>query len=148
VESGESPRRGTPGQRPQAKIRNRRVRLITASSRPASKSRKPGAGQQPVRVYDGVKPFEEPALSNETGTEIELEGVTDEVLGELTRRVEDIDNSYRAVAEKMGQLYMCADANKVATLTRSLDKPMRNASDNEQMFAAILDTLKMHAKQR
>jgi uncharacterized protein YigA (DUF484 family) len=66
----------------------------------------------------------------------------------LTRRVQDIDNSYRAVAEKMGQLYMCADANKVEALTRSLDKPMRNASDNEQTFAAILDVLKLQAKRR
>ncbi len=59
-----------------------------------------------------------------------------------------IDDSYRAVAEKMGQLYMCADAYRVGALTRSLDKPMRNASDNEQMFAAILDTLRMHANRR
>ncbi len=79
---------------------------------------------------------------------LELDGVSDEALAELTRRVQDIDNSYRSVAEKMGQLYMCADENKVTSLTRGLDKPMRNASDNEQAFAAILEQLRQHAGQR
>jgi hypothetical protein len=79
---------------------------------------------------------------------IELDGVSAEALAELTRRVQDIDNSYRAVAEKMGQLYMCADSNQVVSLTRSLDKPMRNASDNERTFAAILDELRMYSTQR
>lgn len=78
----------------------------------------------------------------------ELEAMSDEVLTELTRRVQDIDNSYRAVAEKMGQLYMLADENKVASLTSNLDKPMRNASENEQMFAVILDDLRIHANRR
>lgn len=87
-------------------------------------------------------------MSHDLVNDIELNGVSEDVLDELTRRVQDIDNSYRAVAEKMGQLYMCADENKVVALTRSLDKPMRNASDNEQMFAAILDTLKMQANRR
>jgi len=77
-----------------------------------------------------------------------LDAVSDEVLDELIKRIQDIDNSYRAVAQKMGQLYMCADENKVASLTRSLDKPMRNASDNEQTFASILDDLRMVANQR
>ena len=63
-------------------------------------------------------------------------------LGDVYKRQ---DNSYRAVAEKMGQLYMCADENKVASLTRRLDKPMRNASDNEQTFSAILEELRMQA---
>ncbi len=87
-------------------------------------------------------------MIDDTGTDVELDAVSVEVLSELIRRVQDIDNSYRAVAQKMGQLYICADENRVAALTRSLDKPMRNASDNERMFAAILDTLKMHAKLR
>ena len=78
----------------------------------------------------------------------ELAEVSAEALAELTRRVEDIDNSYRSVAVKMGQLYMCADENKVASLTRMLDKPMRNASDNEQAFAAILEDLRQQASQR
>lgn len=71
----------------------------------------------------------------------ELDAVGADALAELTRRIQDINNSYRAVAEKMGQLYMLADENKVASLTRGLDKPMRNASDNEQMFAAALEEL-------
>jgi hypothetical protein len=78
----------------------------------------------------------------------DLDAIGESVLKELTRRVQDIDNSYRAVAEKMGQLYMLADENKVASLTSSLDKPMRNASDNEQMFSAILEELRVHANRR
>lgn len=87
-------------------------------------------------------------MTEETGLGNDLANVSREVLGELTKRVQDIDNSYRAVAEKMGQLYMCADENKVASLTRRLDKPMRNASDNEQTFSAILEELKMQANRR
>lgn len=87
-------------------------------------------------------------MTEETGLGNDLANVSGEVLGELTKRVQDIDNSYRAVAEKMGQLYMCADENKVASLTRRLDKPMRNASDNEQTFSAILEELKMQANRR
>jgi len=79
---------------------------------------------------------------------LELADASDEVLGELIRRIRDIDNSYRAVAEKMGQLYMCADENKVSSLTRILEKPMRNASDNEQTFAAILADLGKYANRR
>jgi len=78
----------------------------------------------------------------------ELDLLSADALNEIMRRVQDIDNSHRAVAEKMGQLYMCADANRATWLTRSLDKPMRNASKNEQMFAAILDDLHMQANQR
>lgn len=84
-------------------------------------------------------------MTEETGLGADLANVSEGVLGELTKRVQDIDNSYRAVAEKMGQLYMCADENKVASLTRRLDKPMRNASDNEQTFSAILEELRMQA---
>ena len=84
-------------------------------------------------------------MTAETGLGADLANVSEGVLGELTKRVQDIDNSYRAVAEKMGQLYMCADENKVASLTRRLDKPMRNASDNEQTFSAILEELRMQA---
>jgi predicted transcriptional regulator len=70
-----------------------------------------------------------------------LDKIADEGLNELLRRVQDINNSYRAVAEKMGQLYMCADELQLTALTRDLDKPMRNASDNEQLFAALLEDL-------
>ncbi|MBK6972503.1 MAG: hypothetical protein IPH26_06000 [Sterolibacteriaceae bacterium] len=84
-------------------------------------------------------------MTEETELGADLANVSEGVLGELTKRVQDIDNNYRAVAEKMGQLYMCADENKVASLTRRLDKPMRNASDNEQTFSAILEELRMQA---
>jgi len=87
------------------------------------------------------------SMKADTNTAIDLKDASEDVLRDLTRRVQDIDNSYRAVAEKMGQLYMCADENKIASLTRRLDKPMRNASENEQMFAGILDELRMQAKQ-
>lgn len=80
----------------------------------------------------------------EDNTGLDLGQVGADVLADLTRRVQDINNSYRAVAQKMGQLYIVADQAQVPALTRSLDKPMRNASDNEQMFAAILDALQAH----
>lgn len=79
---------------------------------------------------------------------LDLHDLSTEVISELTNRVQDIDNCYRAVAEKMGQLYMCADTNKAVGLTARLDKPMRNASDNEQRFAAMLEELHMLASQR
>ncbi|NJN00791.1 MAG: hypothetical protein HC793_04255 [Aquincola sp.] len=72
-----------------------------------------------------------------------LEHADAAVLDEMTRRVEDIDNSYRAMAEKVGQLYMRADEHHLGAITRHLDKPMRNASDNERMFAGLLEDLRM-----
>jgi hypothetical protein len=80
--------------------------------------------------------------------DLALHSVGAEVIEELTRRVEDIDRAYRAVAEKMGQLYMQADVHRLSALTRRLDKPMRNASENEQAFAAILEELRLHAHPR
>ena len=80
--------------------------------------------------------------------DVDVAEVSDEVLSQLIKRVQDIDNTYRAVAEKMGQLYMLADEHHVSSLTRSLDKPMRNASDNEQAFAAILQDLRKRANRR
>lgn len=87
-------------------------------------------------------------MPKDNRTFLVLDDVSADALTELTRRVQDIDNSYRAVAEKMGQLYMCADSNNAAALTQRLDKPMRNASENEQTFAAMLDELRMVAKRR
>ncbi len=78
----------------------------------------------------------------------EIGEVSDEVLGELVRRVQDIDATYRDVARKMGQLYLCADANHVASLTRTLDRPMRNTSDDEQAFADLLEQLRGAARRR
>ncbi len=80
---------------------------------------------------------------SQTLDEIELAALDD-----LARRVEDIDNSYRAVAEKVGQLYLRADEQHLDALTAQLDKPMRNASENEQTFAALLDELKMQQNRR
>lgn len=74
-----------------------------------------------------------------------LERVDAATLAELVRRLRDIDHRYREAAERMGQLYMFADGNRVASLTRRLDQPMRNASQNEQAFAALLDELQVLA---
>lgn len=86
-------------------------------------------------------------MTEKTKMSTELTGASAEVLTELTNRVQDVGNSYRSLAEKMGQLYMCADENKVISLTEILDKPMRNASDNEQTFVAILEELRVLASQ-
>ena len=71
-----------------------------------------------------------------------------EVLDEMSRRVQDIDNCYRAVAEKVGQLYLRADEHRLPEITSQLDKPMRNASENEQAFAALLDELRQVRSRR
>ncbi|MEO6409302.1 MAG: hypothetical protein ABIO45_11200 [Burkholderiaceae bacterium] len=84
--------------------------------------------------------------STSTPPGLGLEGVDAATLAELLRRLRDIDQSYRVAAEKMGQLYMFADGSRAAALTRSLDQPMRNASQNEQAFAALLDELQMLAE--
>lgn len=70
------------------------------------------------------------------------------VLQDLARRVTDIDNTYRAVAEKVGQLYMKADDAGLNEVTELLDKPMRNASDNQQSFAELLGELQLALSQR
>lgn len=71
----------------------------------------------------------------------DLGHVSEAVREELARRVMEIESGYRAIAEKMGQLYMRADEHELASLTRSLDRPMRNASDNERALGAILEEL-------
>lgn len=68
-----------------------------------------------------------------------------EVYEDLLRRVTDIDNAYRAIAEKAGQLYMKADEAGLNGITEMLDKPMRNASDNQQAFSRLLADLKLQA---
>ena len=87
-------------------------------------------------------------MSTKSSADIELDSVGDEVLAELIRRVQEIDTAYRAVAQKMGLLYMYADRHALPSLTRSLDKPMRHAADIERTAAAILDTLRMNSKRR
>jgi hypothetical protein len=79
-------------------------------------------------------------MVSETDTrhERELDSRDLDLLDEMARRITEIDNSYRAMAEKVGQLYMRADEAGLEQLTEMLDKPMRNASDNQQSFAALL----------
>ena len=77
-----------------------------------------------------------------------LENVEVDTLAELVRRMRDIDDSLRAAAEKMGQLYMFADVSQAEALTCRLDLPMRSASQNERAFAALLDELQMIARHR
>jgi len=74
--------------------------------------------------------------------------VPEHVLAELIRRVREIEASYRGVAQKMGQLYMYADQHELDLLTRDLDRPMRNASDNERAMVSILDELQLSASRR
>ena len=79
--------------------------------------------------------------------ERELDSSDHDLLEEMARRITEIDNSYRAVAEKVGQLYMRADEAGLEQVTNMLDKPMRNASDNQQSFAALLREVRQ-ARQR
>jgi|GEM_PF-1286889 len=74
--------------------------------------------------------------------------VPEQVLVELKRRVLEIEASYREVAQKMGQLYMYADQEGLAFLTRYLDRPMRTASENERAMVSILDELQLNASHR
>ncbi|HEY6133038.1 MAG TPA: hypothetical protein VIW70_03580 [Rubrivivax sp.] len=74
--------------------------------------------------------------------------IPDEVLTELVRRVGQIEAMYREIAQRMGQLYMYADQHELASLTRNLDRPMRNASDNERAMVSILGELHWHATRR
>ncbi|WP_439520615.1 hypothetical protein [Hydrogenophaga sp.] len=78
-------------------------------------------------------------LSLESGT------VPEPVRSELKRRLLEIEAGYRDVAQKMGQLYMYADQQGLALLNRYLDRPMRNASDNERAVVSILDELQLNA---
>ena len=87
-------------------------------------------------------------MTLDTQKQAELEAIDAQGLAELIRRVQDIHDSYRVVAEKMGQLYMCADELKLSALTKELDKPMRNASDNEQMFCAALEELQASSRRK
>ncbi len=70
---------------------------------------------------------------------LEAGPVPEPVVMEVKRRVLEIEAGYREVAQKMGQLYMYADQQGLVLLTRYLDQPMRNASDNERAMVSILD---------
>ncbi|MDM7941374.1 MAG: hypothetical protein QUV35_01980 [Hydrogenophaga sp.] len=80
--------------------------------------------------------------------DLEAGQVPEQVVLELKRRVLDIEAGYREIAQKMGQLYMYADRQGLALLTRYLDRPMRNASDNERAMVSILDELQLDASRR
>lgn len=81
-------------------------------------------------------------MSNQPASRLALDDLSEESLKELTSRVEDLANSYRAVAEKMGQLFVWADENKAMAVTRGLDKPMRNSSENQQFLTELLERLR------
>ncbi|WP_332742190.1 hypothetical protein [Hydrogenophaga sp.] len=76
---------------------------------------------------------------------LEAGQVPEQVLQELKRRVLEIEDGYREVAQRMGQLYMYADQQGLAFLTRYLDQPMRHASDIEQAMVSIIDGLQLNA---
>jgi hypothetical protein len=87
-------------------------------------------------------------MNQDVTLDIQVRDVEAEVLADLIKRITDLDNAYRAIAEKAGQLYMRADEAGMSRLTELLDKPMRNASDNQQAFAALLADLQVQANRR
>ncbi len=86
------------------------------------------------------------AVDQGQGASLGLGDIDAATLAELLRRLRDIDHSYRAAAEKMGQLYMYADGHQAAALTRRLDQPMRNAAQHERDLAALVDELQVLAR--
>lgn len=87
-------------------------------------------------------------MNQEVTLDTQVNQVDADVLNDLIKRIADLDNAYRAIAEKAGQLYMKADEAGMSRLTELLDKPMRNASDNQQAFAGLLSDLQLHANRR
>lgn len=78
----------------------------------------------------------------------QIRAVKADILKDLIHRITDLDNAYRAIAEKAGQLYMKADEAGMSRLTELLDKPMRNASDNQQTFAGLLANLQVQVHRK
>lgn len=72
----------------------------------------------------------------------ELRSASPQALAKLIRLAGEADAHYRAAAERIGQLYMNADAQGLAGLTRSLDHPMRRIAETERLFARLLDELR------
>lgn len=99
---------------------------------------RPGAASRRKRLMAGPKNLLDPEAGE----------VSEQVVLELQRRVLEIEAGYREIAQKMGQLYMYADRQGLAQLTRCLDRPMRNASDNECAMVSILDELRLDASRR
>lgn len=89
-----------------------------------------------------------PAPSPKNLLALDAGPVSEPVLVELRQRVLDIEAGYREIAQKMGQLYMYADRQGLVFLTRFLDRPMRNASDNERAMVSILDELQVNDSRR
>lgn len=85
---------------------------------------------------------------NTTINNNQLDGLEEALFDDIMRRINDIDNAYRSIAEKAGQLYMKADEAQLVDLTGLLDKPMRNASDNHQSFAALLEEMQLSQNRR
>lgn len=77
-----------------------------------------------------------------------LEQLDAELLDELTRRLESIGRSYSALAQQVGALYIKADGSGLDSFTRALDRPMRNASTDQQSFEALLDATQQARQDR
>ncbi len=77
-------------------------------------------------------------------TELEQQDV--ELLDELTRRLASIGHSYSILAQQVGALYIRADESGLDSLTQALDRPMRNASNDQQAFDALQEAT-LQAKQ-
>lgn len=68
-----------------------------------------------------------------------LEQQDAELLDELASRLESIGHSYSTMAQQVGALYIRADESGLDSLTQALDRPMRNASTDQQTFDALLE---------
>ena len=68
------------------------------------------------------------------------------LLNEMAKRIDDIEQGYRAMAEKVGQLYMRVNEAGLEQVAEMLDQPMRNASDIEQSFAALLHEFRQNTR--
>jgi hypothetical protein len=73
------------------------------------------------------------------GHALALEQQDATLLAELASRLESIGRSYSTMAQQVGALYMRADESGLDSLTRTLDRPMRNASTDRQTFDALLE---------
>ncbi len=69
----------------------------------------------------------------------ELEQQDAALLTELASRLESIGRSYSTMAQQVGALYIRADESGLDSLTQVLDRPMRNASADQQTFDALLE---------
>lgn len=76
-----------------------------------------------------------------------LSELSPEAREEMVRRLTDINFRYRALAEKVGEFYMVADEHNIRSLTATLDLPMRKTAESRQVFAAIMDQLKVNTRQ-